>query len=1039
MRFACNARGVAPKLAKLLTALDMSADPVTCPGLVRADQELLDAKKRSKAPLEEIVALERATHFGADYVYFRRFTERPAMATVYIYDWTERLGEAQQPRSKFKGALPNKLREELAELHRRFWSACEIPLVYVFLPTEVQVYHILQGPEEGEHGIEPSPWKIIEFTGEVAEALQSLKALSARRLDDGRFWEEDPDARELRLEGAAFMALSQEIGSCRAELVLKHGLDDGLVRRLLILFVMIKYLEERTDRHGQGVFPPNTFSVFAAGANGFVDLLRAGGLAVLAFLNHLATKDRFNGEVFRLEAGERDALREANLEPFADLLDARIEGSQRTFWRRYAFRELPVELISHLYEQFLPRQPGVVYTPPFLVNFILDDVLPLSQETPKSFRLIDPACGSGIFLVGAFKRLVHRWRRDNDFRAPDVETLKRLLREHIFGVDCEGEAVRLTVFSLSVALCDFLEPRVIWDQLHFDSLEDANLLQGDFFAQVRQRRWGRAGGFDLVVGNPPFVSELTPAGAAELADFQRSEPGFDLPDNQAALLFLKSATRIAKPGGRIALIQPSGPLLYGENSSRFRKPFLEKVFVPQIVDFTHMSRVLFKRQRIRSVTDEGNDGSSNPGDVAVAVVFAENCAPLDVPLLHVTVRRTVQAEQKLMFEIDHYDLHFIPRQEAIANTRVWKANFIGGGRISHLSRRLAQLQNLGAFLKKKVEQGRWDAGEGYIAGSEKKIRRLEALLAKQQEKLTAAERAELDALEKRHRIAPWLTGHRMMPTKAFTSDGIDWNQVKTIEQTFFTEPRRKSLFTGPLLLIKEVVEANTEKLPVALLTEGIRYKAQIFGIHAPKTDLAHLKRIQKTLEDARLVRFWLLADSGRYLVNKSSAILKADILKLPFPDSPDELRLSPIEEVLIDDVLEHVADSKRKGERAAIHQRPSKEHLRQFGDFFCRVLGSVYGSLRAAEPVVLREGICYPFYFGEAPSRSLEPGAAGAASLEKLLSTTVGSNLRCQRILRVFSGNMLLLVKPAQLRYWLRSIAVRDADEVFAELRGRGY
>jgi hypothetical protein len=95
--------------------------------------------------------------------------------------------------------------------------------------------------------------------------------------------------------------------------------------------------------------------------------------------------------------------------------------------------------------------------------------------------------------------------------------------------------------------------------------------------------------------------------------------------------------------------------------------------------------------------------------------------------------------------------------------------------------------------------------------------------------------------------------------------------------------------------------------------------------------------------------------------------------------------------------------------------------------------------LRAAEPVVLREGICYPFYFGEAPSRSLEPGAAGAASLEKLLSTTVGSNLRCQRILRVFSGNMLLLVKPAQLRYWLRSIAVRDADEVFAELRGRGY
>jgi len=51
----------------------------------------------------------------------------------------------------------------------------------------------------------------------------------------------------------------------------------------------------------------------------------------------------------------------------------------------------------------------------------------------------------------------------------------------------------------------------------------------------------------------------------------------------------------------------------------------------------------------------------------------------------------------------------------------------------------------------------------------------------------------------------------------------------------------------------------------------------------------------------------------------------------------------------------------------------------------------------------------------------------------------VSPSLRCQRILRLFHGNMLLLLKPAQLRYWLRSIAVRDADEIFVELQEQGH
>jgi hypothetical protein len=1024
---------VAYTFTDLLGAMDMELDVEVCPKLVQADKKTLAAKRQADTPLDEILALERAYHFNADYVYFRRLPGRPARATVYIYDWTERLGESQRSRRRARQALPKDLTKNLAHLHRDLWSAGEVPLVYVFLPTEIHIYHVLQGPCESKHGIKPNPWKTIELAAEVDE---ELKAFSASKLDDGRFWEENRESRALKLEGAAFMALSQEIGRCRAKLVHKHKIEDDLVKRLLILFVMIKYLEERKDQQGQGVFPPGTFPEFAAGAQGFVDLLRAGGSAVLAFLDKLAAKDRLNGRVFDLEPQERTALRTADLHPFADLLDARLEGEQRTFWRRYSFHELPVELISHLYEQFLPRKRGVVYTPPFLVSFILDEVLPLSQRTPESFRLIDPACGSGVFLVGAFKRLVHRWRRDNGFQTPDADTMRRLLRQHIFGMDLESEAIRLTLFSLSVALCDFLEPRTIWNDLHFDDLQAENLLTADFFAQVRREKWDGAAGFDLIVGNPPFDSKLTPAAASEVADLKKSDPEINLPDCQAALLFLQTATRIAKPNAQIALIQPSGPLLYNESSSRFRRRFLETVNVSQIVDLTHLSRILFKRERIRGFADESRS-SNNPGDVAVAIVFAENHRPDDAPLLHVTVRRTVQAEQKLMFEVDHYDLHFVSRHEAISDPYIWKANFIGGGRISHLISRLHREPSLGAFLEKAASERQWVKGEGYIAGSREKVARVEALEAK--EALSAEESEELKKLKKRYRKAPWLTGKTMLPTEAFTADGIDWSKLNTIEERFFAEPRSESLFSGPLLLIKEVIEAESEEIPVSLLNEGVRFKHRILGIHAPSEDLAELQRVHGMISDHRLVRFLLLATSSEYLINKSSAIRAADLLRLPFPDSQEDLTLSLIEEALIDDALDHVADFKRKGDKAAVRRPPNDEELALFGDYFCQVLGSVYTNLRAAPPVRMEGGICYPFYFGDAPSEPIDAGQAGALKVANLLKVNVSPGLRGQRILRFFHGNMLLLLKPAQLRYWLRSIAVRDADDIFVELQQQGY
>ena len=81
-------------------------------------------------------------------------------------------------------------------------------------------------------------------------------------------------------------------------------------------------------------------------------------------------------------------------------------------WPQYAFDVIPLEFISSIYETFVTKRAsgdGIYYTPSYLVDFVLDRVLPW-DGTDWDLKVIDPACGSGIFLVKAFQRLVHRWK-----------------------------------------------------------------------------------------------------------------------------------------------------------------------------------------------------------------------------------------------------------------------------------------------------------------------------------------------------------------------------------------------------------------------------------------------------------------------------------------------------------------------------------------------------------------------------------------------------------------------------------------------------
>jgi hypothetical protein len=116
----------------------------------------------------------------------------------------------------------------------------------------------------------------------------------------------------------------------------------------------------------------------------------------------------------------------------------------------------------------------------------------------------------------------------------------------------------------------------------------------------------------------------------------------------------------------------------------------------------------------------------------------------------------------------------------------------------------------------------------------------------------------------------------------------------------------------------------------------------------------------------------------------------------------------------------------------------SSTELKAHSNIFCRMLGSIYDNLQAADPVFLDGLICQPFYFGVEPSIEWLGPDCGE-QLQSLVFNKALESLRTIRVVRIYHENVIFIVKPDRLRYWIRSTAIRDADDTLVELQQQGY
>lgn len=290
-------------------------------------------------------------------------------------------------------------------------------------------------------------------------------------------------------------------------------------------------------------------------------------------------------------------------------------------FKLYDFSFVPVELISSIYQAFLgaeaeaetistgrsrlrnhgQRRLGAYYTPPRLAELAVA-IATERWTTLLNKRCLDPACGSGIFLVIIFVRMAEEWRRKN----PNARTQKRynellrLLAENISGVDVEHAACLVACFSLYLAFLDQMEPKEIdelRELLNRDSrkilpriLWERNRRSGDIRA-IRELDFfelSPEAEYDLVIGNPPWISrkEKESRSAAEWTLSEQKNPAAKgiaraeasqslLPAREVACGFMWKVGLHLKPNGVACQILPSRVFL-SNNTDQFQSHWIKR-------------------------------------------------------------------------------------------------------------------------------------------------------------------------------------------------------------------------------------------------------------------------------------------------------------------------------------------------------------------------------------------------------------------------------------------------------------------------------
>lgn len=288
----------------------------------------------------------------------------------------------------------------------------------------------------------------------------------------------------------------------------------------------------------------------------------------------------------------------------------------------YDFKAMPADVLGTVYENYLGyrllqskkgmtvdkdakkrKEQGIYYTPTFVVDYIVKNALgPVLAECKsiadlKKIKVLDPACGSGSFLVKALEAINDKYK---DFGADGgVYTKLQILTENIYGVDLDEQAVEIARLNLLINALDskIKLPSLARNIKNGNSLisgtdEELKKYFGKNFRDKKPFNWQEEfpevfaqGGFDVIIGNPPYVRNRD----LEEKDKEFFPKGFYSASGQYDLyqLFFEQSINLLKENGLLGFIT-SNKYAIADYGKKLREFILDNTKIKTVVDVSNL-------------------------------------------------------------------------------------------------------------------------------------------------------------------------------------------------------------------------------------------------------------------------------------------------------------------------------------------------------------------------------------------------------------------------------------------------------------------
>jgi len=673
------------------------------------------------------------------------------------------------------------------ELHEAIWNFNECPIAIILEYDNIEIFNGFNFLKEE---------KMLKKIGGI-EKLDDFKYFE---LVTGNTWEQYSE--QLNYKNRVDYFLLQNINAARKILVQEQKLNSKIANALIGKTIFVRYLIDRKVKLCfDGISKHWSNSEFCN--------LFESPQKVKSFFDYLEDSENgFNGDLFPILDHEYKQVNIDNYQVIKRLLQGEdLDKQQPSLFEFYDFSIIPIEFISNVYELFIGKdnqeKEGAYYTPLFLVDYILKETVEkkLSARNEYDCKVLDPACGSGIFLVETLRKIIEKYIDTGVDTQSEAfkEAIKNLAKQNIYGIDKDLSAVQVAVFSIYLTLLDYLNPPEI-ETFKFPILFNLNFFQSDFFNEESEFNLQfKSINFDFIVGNPPWKGGgIGNIGSKYLANRKKREKHllkkFDIAinNNEIAEGFVLRVSDFCNSKTQISLIVRSSSLYnlgYNkEQSSPFRQYWLEEFFVDKIFELAPVRHEVFEK-------------SNDPAIAPAAILFYRYANGINTDrqiVNHITLKKSRFFSLFKIFTINRTDYKSVQQKKFKEFDWLWKVLVYGSYLDFNFIKRLKEeYQTIHNIIS---DESRFVEGTGIQYSSD-------------------------PAYDSAH-----LIGRPFIDSYGVTSFFIDPLKITPFDKEKVHRLRDERLFVAPMLLIREGVDLNTLTAKCAISTKNLLFKDSISSI-----------------------------------------------------------------------------------------------------------------------------------------------------------------------------------------------------------------